>query len=93
MDKDLQEQSKRESLVRGEAFEELVRTKGWTFVKAYFENKVKALATSLLVEDKPITEYVGERYELVGLRKLFGYIEQDIKVLKDENKTPKPAAK
>lgn len=81
-----QEESKNQSLERGVAFQELTRSKGWGFVKAYFENRVKALATSLLVEEKPIVDFENERRELVGLRKLLGFIENDIKTLEDEHK-------
>jgi hypothetical protein len=80
------EQSKKEALHRGVVFQELIRSEGWKFVKAYFESRVQTLATHLLVEDKPISEYESERWELVGLRKLLGYIDNDIKVLEDDHK-------
>lgn len=81
-----QEESKKQSLERGVAFQELERSKGWTFVKLYFEERVRNLSTRLLVEDKPIIEYEKERMELVGLRKLFSFIANDIKTLEDANK-------
>jgi len=86
MDNNPAQQSKNDSLVRGEAFRSLIRSEGWKFIKAYFENKVQAMATALLVEDKPIAEYEGLRHELIGLRKLIGFIDNDIKTLEDEAK-------
>ena len=80
------EQSKQDALKRGVAFQSLIRSDGWKFIKLYFENRVQAFATHLLVEDKPISEYEGERQELKGIRKLLGIIDTDIKTLEDEHK-------
>jgi hypothetical protein len=85
MDKDQLEESKNQSLERGVAFQELTRSRGWRFVKMYFENEVKAFTTSLLVEDKPIESYANKRSELNGIRKLFGFIDHDIKFLENEH--------
>lgn len=82
----LKEQSKNDSLARGEAFRQMVRSEGWKFIKKYFEAKIQALATSILIEDKPIAEFENERRELMGVRKLFGFVDNDIKVLENENK-------
>lgn len=84
---DLIQQSKNDSLARGEAFYELVRTRGWEFVKKYYEARLKALVTALIVNENPITEYDNERRELVGIRKLFGYIESDLHTLDEQQKS------
>lgn len=91
-----QKQAYQETLQRGEAFEALIRSKGWEYVKSYYLNTVQQFATSLLLEDtKKIEEFEDERRELIGLRKLMGRIENDIKVLENERektrntKTPK----
>ena len=79
-----QKQALEDSLARGESFEELIRTKGWEYVKAYYQAKVQQFATSLLIEEKKsISEFENERRELIGLRKLIGLIENDIKILRD----------
>lgn len=89
-----QKQAFQESLARGEAFEELIRTKGWGYVKAWYQNKVQGFATNLLLDEKKaIGEFEGERRELIGLRKLLGSIENDIKNLKDTVEKEKNAKK
>jgi len=80
------EESKKEAMVRGQAFDEMIRSEGWKYVKAYIENKIKAFANSVLTGDKDISIYEGDRREIIGLRKLLGSIETDIKVLRDEYK-------
>lgn len=82
----------KDSLLRGEAFEELIRTKGWEYVKSYYQAKVQQFATSLLIEEKKaIGEFEYERRELIGLRKLIGLIENDIKILRDSVENAKKA--
>ena len=83
---DNQEESKKQALERGVAFQELIRSRGWKFIRMYFENRVQAFATHLLIEDKPIADYEQERQELKGIRKLLGLIDNDIKTLEDEHK-------
>jgi len=72
-------------LERGEAFEELIRTRGWGFIKAWYQNKVQAFATALLLKDKEsIATFEDDRRELIGLRKIMGMIDNDIQVLHDK---------
>jgi hypothetical protein len=72
-------------LERGEAFEELIRTRGWSFIKAWYQNKIQRFATSLLLSDKEAIEtFEEERRELIGLRKIMGMIDSDIQVLHDK---------
>jgi hypothetical protein len=71
-----------ESLVRGQAFEELIRSTGWEFIKNWYQKKIQTFATSLLVSDqKGIIEFENERRELIGLRKLMGVIDNDLNIL------------
>jgi len=67
----------------------MVRGRGWGWVKAFYQAKIQQFANNLLLNDKkPINEFEGERHELIGLRKLMGSIENDIKVVEDDrNKT------
>jgi hypothetical protein len=81
----MQKEALEESLSRGQAFEELIRTKGWEYIKAYYQAKIQNFATSLLIKgDKKIEEFEGERQELIGLRKIFGFVDNDLKTLKDK---------
>jgi len=86
-----QEQALQDSLVRGSAFEGLIRTEGWKFVQAYYQAKVQAFASQLLVSDKDILEFEAQRRELKGLRNLLSFIENDLKVLHSHEETKRPA--
>jgi hypothetical protein len=89
-----QKQALQEAFQRGSAYQELVRTKGWEFVKKYYQIKVQQFASGLLVqESKPISEFEGVRRELIGLRKLLGSIDGDIKTLEDDQQKNKAVAK
>ena len=86
------------SLERGQAFEELIKTKGWESIKAWYQAKIQQFASSLLInEKKDILEFERERRELMGLRKLLGFVENDIKTLHDkienDKKAKRPAEK
>ena len=76
-------QSLNESKARGEAFDMMIRSKGWEYVQAYYQNRIQSLANGLLMQaDKPIADFENERRELIGLRKLLGTIDNDIENLK-----------
>jgi len=80
-------QSLNESKARGEVFQLMIRSKGWEFVKAFYTNRVQSFASGLLMQDKkPIADFEDERRELIGIRKLLGYIDNDIKNLEGETK-------
>ena len=38
------------------------------------------------MSDKPIEEFANERHELIGIRKLLGWIDNDLKTLEDDRK-------
>jgi len=84
----------KDSLSRGAAFEELVRTKGWEYITAWFQNQVQHFATELLIDDKKdMKEFDGKRRELMGVRKLIGMINGDIKTLQDHNEKARKSTK
>jgi len=67
----------------------MVRSRGWEWVKKYYQSKVQVFASNLLLnEKKKIEEFEGERHELIGIKKLLGSIENDIKVVEDEQNKP-----
>jgi hypothetical protein len=89
-----QQEALEESLLRGASFEELIRTKGWEYVKAWYQKKIQLLASSLLLEDKKsIEEFEAERRELIGIRKLLGIIENDIQTLRKHEEDKRSAKK
>ena len=90
-----QQEALAETLSRGSAFEETIRTKGWEYIRAYYQAKIQQFASALLLEsDKPILEFENDRRELIGIRNLLGMVENDIKVLHDQiendKKTKRP---
>lgn len=86
------EQARSETLEQAVAFEELVRTKGWDFVKANYQTKVQGLATMILTSDKPMEEFESERQQVIGLRNLIGFIDDALNFLNDERKKPATTA-
>lgn len=63
----------------------MVKGRGWEWVKKYYQSKIQQFASDLLLsEKKKIEEFEGERRELIGLRKLMGIIDSDIKAIEDE---------
>jgi hypothetical protein len=88
--KEAQRLSLEDSLKRGLAFEALIRSEGWEYIKAWYQNKIQHFATSLLTSDsKGIAEFENERRELIGLRRLMGLIDNDLKVLHDNEEKEK----
>ncbi len=93
-----QEEALEESLARGQGFEELIRTNGWQYIKAWYQAKIQLFASAVLLEGtKLISEFENERRELIGIRKLIGLIDNDIKTFHDSQekneKTAGPAKK
>lgn len=71
-----------------------MKSRGWEWVKKYFQARVQGLANGLLLEDKkPITDFDNERRELIGLRKLIGSIDSDIKTVENDRQKNKPVTK
>ena len=78
---------------RGQSFELLIRTKGWKYIKDFYQAKIQQFATSLLTsENKKIEEFESDRRELIGLRKLLGMIENDIEIARKQNEKSKGPA-
>jgi hypothetical protein len=85
-----QQKAFQETLDKGSAFEELIRTRGWGFIKGWYQAKIQMFATNLLLKEKnPISDFEEERRELIGLRHLMGMIENDIEVARKEYAKPK----
>jgi hypothetical protein len=84
--KEMIEEAKNEELARGAEFDAMTRSTGWSFVKAYVENKIKLFATTALLGEgfKTLEQYQFERGKVAGLRELLGSVEGAIQALKDE---------
>lgn len=71
----------------------MIRSNGWSFVKQYYQTKIQKFASDLLLQDgKQISEFESERRELIGLRKLLGMIDSDIKTVEHDRQN-KPTTK
>lgn len=85
MESQLSEQQKQaldDSLQRADAFEGMIKSKGWEYVKAYYANKLQAFTNGLFTTDKEITLFDAERKKIAGLRELIGFIESDLDALR-----------
>lgn len=72
-------------LEKGAAFEEMIRTKGWEFILAFYKNKIQSFTTNILTqESEDITKFEAERRELIALKKLIGNVSSSIETLKHE---------
>lgn len=89
-----QEESLNEQMVRGEAFEEMTRTKGWELVvKGYYVNRLQAFTNALILGDgKPIEDFEGDRRELIGIRKLIKEVEVTVKALNEQREKDRGVA-
>ena len=79
---DQQQQMLDDQLKRADAFEGLIKSKGWGYVKAYFETRIQSFANGLLTSDKEIGKFEAERNKIAGLRELIGFIDSDLDVLR-----------
>lgn len=80
-----QREALNEEMERAIAFEEMVMTKGWKYITAYFQNKVQTIASQLLVNpDEPIANLERDRQQLVGIKELLGQIDSSLEFLSME---------
>lgn len=85
-----QEEYLNQQLLRGEAFESLITQEGFILIKAYYENRLQALANGLLLNEKEkIENYENERQRLIGIKQLFGEINSAIETLQHERQKAK----
>ena len=71
-------------MAMGEAFEELVRVKGWEYIKADYTVRIQKFVNGLLTQDKlDIEEFENERRELIGIRKMLGLVEGKLQAYQD----------
>lgn len=77
-----QEEAKQNQLERGQAFLELMHSKGFELMKAYYQTRLQRFTSDLLLSDeKTIGSFENQRQELIGLRKLFAHIQSDVDAL------------
>ena len=88
--KEIRDEALKEKMQRGVAFEEMVRSKGWEYIKAYIETQIKQFANEAILSGfKELYEYNYKRGRVVGMRDILGEIESSLKVLEDEREKAK----
>lgn len=81
-----QEQAKQEQLERGQAFIELMASRGFEHLRVYYQQRLQRLTNEIILsDDKSIGEFEAQRREVIGLRKLFAQIQHDVDALKAEH--------
>lgn len=77
-----QEEQLREILERAGAYEELIRTKGFQHLKAYYHALIQQLATDLITNtERQTADFDQQRRELIGINKMFSLIDNDLRTL------------
>lgn len=89
MASDQQKEYLEAQMIQGQAFEEMIRTKGWEYIKAYYQQSLADFINSIMVQGRPITEFEDARNQLIGLKSLLGYIDGSIQTLNKEAKKEK----
>lgn len=91
------ERSLNETLERAGAFEELIRSKGWEWLQAFYQARIQAFTSNVLLSDQSIGEFENERQRLIGMGELFNAVKNDLDTLEryrkeEDGKTPGPSA-
>lgn len=81
-----QQQDYEERMQMAGAFEEMIHTRGWEYLSAYYQNQIRSFTNSVLVENKPIEDFRDKRSEIVGLRKVFSHVQGTLDFLAQERK-------
>lgn len=94
MDSNLTEEQKQylqETLARGVAFEAFIRSEAYAYLKAYYENAIKAFSNRAIRQGfKDMEELNFERGKVVGMSDLFGGINSALQTLEEERKKSEP---
>lgn len=72
------DRSLNETLERAGAFEELIRTKGFEWLQAYYQTRIQAFTSNVLLSDQTIAEFENERQRLIGMGELFNAVKNDL---------------
>jgi hypothetical protein len=71
-----------EMLEKAGAFEELIRTKGWEYIKNYIEEQIKDFANISIINGyKSIEDFNFARGQIVALRQILVEIESQLRNL------------
>jgi hypothetical protein len=76
-----------DSLAAGIAFDEMMRSNGWKYVKAIIDATIKTFTNKALLQGfKSMEDYAFERGVVEGQRKILTEIESAMKVLREDQK-------
>lgn len=74
-----------ERMTRGVAFEEIANSKGFEYIKAYYQNSLANFVNDVFnSESTPLEKFEDKRHEILGLKKLIAKINGDMDFLKNE---------
>jgi len=77
--------AKEEVMEKAVAFEELVRTKGWGYIKAYAQDALNGFnVKAVKVGFKDMEEYQFERGRVAGIFSILNEVELALQTLQDE---------
>lgn len=85
------EQDRNEHVQRGQAFDLMTHSEGYSYLHSYFENQIKAFANRAISGFDSWDEYQVERGKIQGLKSLFAQIESNITTFRnaqDDRQTP-----
>ena len=87
-----QEDALRETLERGVAFEEMITSRGWQYLMAYYQNQIASFMNDMMKSDIPLAELEERRRELMGIKKLMAQVDSAVRTwkahVKEENVKP-----
>ena len=79
--------AKDNALMQGEAFDEMTRSRGWQMLQQEYANRIQKFVNGLLTaDDIEIVKFEAERRELMGIRKMLGYVETRLQTYRDETR-------
>ena len=89
-----QQDSLQQLLSQGEALEVVIREKGWEYILQYFQTRLQTFTNDMMMnEKKPTIEFEKERSELIGVRKLLGWVNSCIKAVEDDREKARKSPK
>lgn len=79
------EEAKEEILEKAAAFEELIRTKGWGYIKAYAQDALNGFsARAVKTGFTSMEDYQFERGRVAGIFSILSEVENAIQTIRDE---------
>jgi len=83
--KEKYQEAENEILARAGALEQMTTTQGWSYMKAYIQNKIQAFANEAIITGyKSLEEFNLARGQVNALRQLVGEIDEALEKLNEQ---------